>query len=176
MTGLKTIVLIVSLLIIVTNQKIRLINVFSTQLKIYINDRNQKVSIHDVLTFIVVPIIVAYIIAGILPYEYVAESTGTAITVFSIIATVLLSFLALLVDKVTSSPKEKEVVRQTFVTITINIIYSMVAIALFVIGNLVSLSGKFDEAFIGIICFFIIKIVLNILMILKRIYCVLSNN
>ena len=45
-----------------------------------------------------------------------------------------------------------------------------------VIGNLVSLSGKFDEAFIGIICFFIIKIVLNILMILKRIYCVLSNN
>ena len=101
--------LILSLLFIVFNRKIRLWKIFVEQFKVYKNDKTQKTSCFDIVSFIVSPIVLSVLIARLLPYKDVVESSGTIITVFSIIATLLLSFLALLVDKSTSNQKEKDV-------------------------------------------------------------------
>ena len=165
---------VVLLMLIALNPKVRLTKIFAEQFKVYVNDNTGKISPHDIISFIVAPVALAVIVAIELPYEEMSKASGTVITVFSIVATLLLSFLALLVDKSTTSSKEKEVVKQTFVTITIDIIYSIFVVLLFAIPYFVVLNSIFEQIFVGIIAFLIIKILLNVFMILKRVFAVLS--
>ena len=87
----------------------------------------------------------------------------------------MLSFLALLVDKSTTNSKEKEVVKQTFVTITVDIIYSIFVVVLFAIPYFIELNAIFEKIFVGVVSFLIIKILLNVFMILKRVFGVLND-
>ena len=75
--------LILSLLFIVFNRKIRLWKIFVEQFKVYKNDKTQKTSCFDIVSFIVSPIVLSVLIARLLPYKDVVESSGTIITVFS---------------------------------------------------------------------------------------------
>ena len=118
----QIICLIGLLLIIVFNPKIQLTRIFVEQFKVYKNDKTHKISMFDILSFLIAPICISILTSVSLPYEKVATSAGTIMTVFSIVATLLLSFLALLVDKSTTNQKEKEVIDQTFVTISIDIV------------------------------------------------------
>ena len=123
----QIICLIGLLLIIVFNPKIQLTRIFVEQFKVYKNDKTHKISMFDILSFLIAPICISILTSVSLPYEKVATSAGTIMTVFSIVATLLLSFLALLVDKSTTNQKEKEVIDQTFVTISVDIVYSTVS-------------------------------------------------
>lgn len=96
-------------------------------------------------------------------------------TVFSIVATLLLSFLALLVDKSTTNQKEKEVIDQTFVTISVDIVYSIFVVMLFVLPDFIEFTDIIEKIFVGVVAFLIIKILLNVFMILKRVHAILSN-
>ena len=109
----QIICLIGLLLIIVFNPKIQLTRIFVEQFKVYKNDKTHKISMFDILSFLIAPICISILTSVSLPYEKVATSAGTIMTVFSIVATLLLSFLALLVDKSTTNQKEKEVIDQT---------------------------------------------------------------
>lgn len=66
-------------------------------------------------------------------------------TVFSIVATLLLSFLALLVDKSTTNQKEKEVIDQTFVTISVDIVYSIFVVMLFVLPDFIEFTDIIEK-------------------------------
>ena len=94
----QIICLIGLLLIIVFNPKIQLTRIFVEQFKVYKNDKTHKISMFDILSFLIAPICISILTSVSLPYEKVATSAGTIMTVFSIVATLLLSFLALLVD------------------------------------------------------------------------------
>lgn len=166
---------IILLAAIAFNPKVRLVKIFLEQLKIYRNDNTKRISIYDIFTFIIVPIALAVMIACSLSYDDMNAASNTIITVFSIVATLLLSFLALLVDKSTTNATEKELVKQTFVTITIDIIYSIFVVVLFAIPYFVKLNDVFKQIFVGMVTFLIIKILLNVLIILKRVFAVLSN-
>ncbi len=172
----QIICLVILLLIIVSNPKIRLTKIFIEQFKVYKNDKTQKISVFDILSFLAAPICLSVVIAFSLSYENIEASSETIMTVFSIVATLLLSFLALLVDKSTSNVKEKEVVNQTFVTITIDIVYSIFVVLLFVIPYFVEFTDVPKKVFVGLVSFLIIKILLNVFVILKRVYAVLSKN
>ena len=78
--------------------------------------------------------------------------------------------------KSTTNSKEKEVVKQTFVTITVDIIYSIFVVLLFAIPYFIELNSIFEKIFVGIVAFLIIKILLNVFMILKRVFAVLSDD
>ena len=121
----QIICVLVVLVLVAFNPKVQLTKIFVEQFKVYTNDKTRKISPYDIVSFIVAPIVLGVIVALSLPYEEMSKASETIITVFSIVATLLLSFLALLVDKSTTNSKEKEVVKQTFVTITIDIIYSI---------------------------------------------------
>ncbi|CUQ89221.1 hypothetical protein ABHB17_10845 [[Eubacterium] siraeum] len=171
----QIICLIGLLLIIVFNPKIQLTRIFVEQFKVYKNDKTHKISMFDILSFLIAPICISILTSVSLPYEKVATSAGTIMTVFSIVATLLLSFLALLVDKSTTNQKEKEVIDQTFVTISVDIVYSIFVVMLFVLPDFIEFTDIIEKIFVGVVAFLIIKILLNVFMILKRVHAILSN-
>ena len=171
----QIICLIGLLLIIVFNPKIQLTRIFVEQFKVYKNDKTHKISMFDILSFLIAPICISILTSVSLPYEKVATSAGTIMTVFSIVATLLLSFLALLVDKSTTNQKEKEVIDQTFVTISVDIVYSIFVVMLFVLPDFIEFTDIIEKIFVGVVAFLIIKILLNVFMILKRMHAILSN-
>lgn len=171
----QIICLIGLLLIIVFNPKIQLTRIFVEQFKVYKNDKTHKISMFDILSFLIAPICISILTSVSLPYEKVATSAVTIMTVFSIVATLLLSFLALLVDKSTTNQKEKEVIDQTFVTISVDIVYSIFVVMLFVLPDFIEFTDIIEKIFVGVVAFLIIKILLNVFMILKRVHAILSN-
>ena len=171
----QIICLIGLLLIIVFNPKIQLTRIFVEQFKVYKNDKTHKISMFYILSFLIAPICISILTSVSLPYEKVATSAGTIMTVFSIVATLLLSFLALLVDKSTTNQKEKEVIDQTFVTISVDIVYSIFVVMLFVLPDFIEFTDIIEKIFVGVVAFLIIKILLNVFMILKRVHAILSN-
>jgi len=171
----QIICLIGLLLIIVFNPKIQLTRIFVEQFKVYKNDKTHKISMFDILSFLIAPICISILTSVSLPYEKVATSAGTIMTVFSIVATLLLSFLALLVDKSTTNQKEKEVIDQTFVTISVDIVYSIFVVMLFALPDFIEFTDIIEKIFVGVVAFLIIKILLNVFMILKRVHAILSN-
>lgn len=171
----QIICLIGLLLTIVFNPKIQLTRIFVEQFKVYKNDKTHKISMFDILSFLIAPICISILTSVSLPYEKVATSAGTIMTVFSIVATLLLSFLALLVDKSTTNQKEKEVIDQTFVTISVDIVYSIFVVMLFVLPDFIEFTDIIEKIFVGVVAFLIIKILLNVFMILKRVHAILSN-
>ncbi len=171
----QIICLIGLLLIIVFNPKIQLTRIFVEQFKVYKNDKTHKISMFDILSFLIAPICISILTSVSLPYEKVATSAGTIMTVFSIVATLLLSFLALLVDKSTTNQKEKEVIDQTFVTISVDIVYSIFVVMLFVLPDFIEFTDIIEKIFVGVVAFLIIKILLNVFMILKRVHAILIN-
>lgn len=174
MKAWQIICVVVSVFIVAFNPKVQLTKIFAEQLKVYTNDTTKKASVYDILVFLIIPIVLSVVVSISLPYTKISKASGTIITVFSIVATLLLSFLALLVDKSTINAKEKEVVKQTFVTITVDIVYSILVVFLFAIPQVVVLSKVFEHIFVGVVSFLIVKILLNVFMILKRVFVVVN--
>ena len=160
------------LIIALINPKTRLLRIIKEQVQIYKNDKTNQYYWLDLLTFIIFPAVVATIIAQNLPLSKIISHAETIITVLSLIATLPLSFLALFIDKIIRTPKEKEVAKEAFVSITIDILYSMLVIGFVIVAAFIEVSEIWQEIVVGIISFFVIKIALNILMVLKRIFSI----
>ena len=141
------------------NPKTRLIRVIKEQFNVYRDDRTGKIYWLD-------------IIAANLPLVEIVEHAGTIITVFSLIATLPLSFLALLIDKILKGTKAEEVSKETFVSITLDILYSMIVIGVIVVAAHCEIPVFVQKIIVGIIAFLVVKIALNILMILKRVFSI----
>lgn len=155
---------------ILISRKVSVLKIIVEQFKIYKDDRNGKFYWLDILTFIVFPIAIGVIVALNLPLSKIISNADTIITVFSIIVTLPLSFLALLIDRVLKSKKAEEVAKETFVSITVDIVYTMVIIGVVVFAALTPLSAACEKIIVGFLAFFTVKMALNILMILKRIF------
>lgn len=154
------------------NPKTRLLRVIKEQFNIYRNDRTGKIYWLDIFCFIIVPVVLAIIISLNLPLSEIVAHAGTIITVFSLIATLPLSFLALLIDKILQSKKEQEVAKETFVSITLDILYSMIVIGIIIVSAYCNVPELVQKIIVGIVAFLVIKIALNILMILKRVFSI----
>lgn len=160
------------LLIAIINPKTRLLRVIVEQIKIYKDDRTGKYYWLDFLTFIIAPIVIAIIIALNLPLSKIVQQAGTIITVFSLIATLPLSFLALFIDKILQTKKEQDVAKEAFVSITIDILYSILVIGIVIVAAFLEVSLLFEQIIVGVIAFLVIKIALNLLMIFKRVFAI----
>ena len=161
---------IIFLFSIIISRKTSVLKIIIEQFKIYKDDRNGKYFWLDIVTFIISPLLIAIIVALNLPITVIISNAESIITVFSIIVTLPLSFLALLVDRVLKSQKAEEVARETFVSITIDIVYSIVIIGIVVFSSLTPLPIIINKIMVGLIAFFTVKMILNILMILKRVF------
>ena len=163
------------MLVALINPKTRLTRVIKEQFNIYRNDRNGKIYWLDIVTFIGFPMALSVIIAPNISLADIITHAGSIITVFSLIATLPLSFLALLIDKILKGTKKEEVSKEVFISITIDIIYSMIVIGMIVIALYSKVSELLQNVIVGTIAFLVIKIILNILMILKRVFSIWDN-
>ena len=155
---------------IMISRKTSVLKIIAEQFKIYKDDRTQKYYWIDIITFLISPLLIGFLVAFNLPLSKIINNADTIITVFSIIVTLPLSFLALLIDRVMKTKKAEEVAKETFVSITIDIIYSIIIIGIVVFASLTPLPDFANKTIVGIIAFFTVKMVLNILMILKRVF------
>lgn len=158
------------LLSVLISRKASVFKIIVEQFKIYKDDRNGRYYWLDMLTFIVFPLIIAIIVSFNLPLAKIITNADAIITVFSIIVTLPLSFLALLIDRVLKNKKEEEVAKETFVSITVDIVYAMVIIGAVVFSALTPLNEFGEKIIVGLISFLTVKMALNILMILKRLF------
>lgn len=156
------------------NKKISLFKIFAAQVKVYKNDKTQKYSIVDIITFIVVPIIIGAVLGYTLPISSVSRYSNTVITIFTLIATVLLTFVTIIYDKDYNNSKKNEVIKQTIVTIITSVIYSMIIVALVVIPKIISLPQFAKMIILAIICTLIVKVAFAFMMILKRIFVIIN--
>lgn len=157
------------------NKKINVFKIIVKQFSIYKNDRTKKYSIFDIFTFIVVPIAMAVILVFLLEYSFLKIKADLFITVLSIISTVLFSFLTLLIEKKNNSDNKKEiqVSNETYISIIMTILYSMISIGLLIV-LLVLPDIKWLIMLISGICYcLLIKITLHLLMVLKRMFLLL---
>ena len=161
---------ILFLISILISRKVNVFKIIIEQFKIYKNDRNGKYYWLDLITFLLIPVFIGAVVALNLPISKITGNADSIITVFSLIATLPLSFLALLIDRILKTKKEEEVAKETFVSITIGIIYTMVIIGVIVFATLTPLPTIVGKILVGTIATLTVKMVLNILMILKRVF------
>lgn len=169
-------IIIFLILIALLNPKLQFKKIFQTQFQVYKNDKNGKIFWFDIVTFFIIPIFISIFSAVYLPIPTISKYSDTAITIFSLIATVLLSFVAILVDKKFKKEKENELLNETIVTIITNIIHSISIVVLVVLPKIVLLSEILKKVILGIIVFLIIKIAFGMFMILKRVYVIINMN
>ena len=80
------------LLIVICNSKTRVFRVVKEQFNIYKNDKTGRYSVWDIFSFILAPGFIACFIAKNLQLDVIIRNADVIITVFSLIATLPLSF------------------------------------------------------------------------------------
>ena len=169
--------IIILLFISLFNKKLNILKIIKQQFTIYKNDRTKKKSLYDIFTFFINPLCISILLVFVIDYKFIFDLSELVITILSIVATILFSFLALLIDKKRKSENEKvvQVSNETYISIIMTIIYSLVSLLLTICLLLLPDKTWLFQVFNGFIYYFIIKIVFNILMILKRMFLLLNE-
>lgn len=117
------------IILMVGNRKVRLISILSKQIQVFKNARTNKISVWDILCFIVFPICLALILVYGLGICIDDTLSGILTTVFSLVFTVLFGFAAIIVGKLDSKNElEKKVVEETFVSIMSATVLSLISV------------------------------------------------
>lgn len=161
---------------ILLNRKINIWKIIRRQFAVYRNDKTKSISVYDIFTFVVFPIIMAIALVFLIDYEFMSNRLDTMITILSIAATVLFSFLTLLMDKTKAEEgeKAKQVSNETYVTIIMTILYALLSVIVLVVYFFMPKMVVVYQIFNAVIYLLLIKILLNILMVLKRMFLLLN--
>lgn len=156
------------ILVMLLNRKINVAKVFLEQLKVFKNNKTKKISLWDIISFIVCPILLSLIMVGWHDFYINRELAQILTTAFSLIFTLLLAFETILVSKKNSNNDiEREVINQTFVSAVSASIFALfgiiLSISIMFISNTFAL--KISTLFILILSFMTIML---LLMIIKR--------
>lgn len=172
----KVFIVIIILVMLFGNRKVRIYKVIVEQLKVFRNAKSKKISIWDIICFIIIPIILSFIIT--LKFKCIIDDKLAEVltTVFSLVFTVLFGFAAILVGKIESSNIiEKEVVEETFISIVSSTILSLVVAILSII--IIIESNCLVILILSIIVYSIsFMLVMLILMITKRTFLIYCDN
>lgn len=171
----STIAIVLILIMLFGNRKVRVFSVFIEQLQVFKNARTNKFSPWDFICFILMPIGLAGII--VFGFESVVdiELAGILTTVFSLVFTILFGFAAILVGKIDSKNSiEKRVVEETFISIVsatlLSLISVVLSIAIIKVKDIVILS------MLSIVVFSIsFMTVMLLLLIIKRTFIIYSD-
>lgn len=157
------------------NRKINVFKIIVTQFSVYKNDKTKKCSFSDIFTFILTPIIIALILVFLLDYKFLTIKSDLFITVLAIVSTVLFSFLALLIEKKKTSDNTKEiqVSNETYLSIILTILYSMIAIVCLIVLLVLPDICWLIMSINGACYYLLIKTALHLLMVLKRMFLLL---
>lgn len=173
-------IMCLSMLLIFINPKIRFLNLFVKQFKVFVrynkNSSKQKTSTIDVLSFIVAPIVVSSLLVWGFGFVFEIEVANLLVTVFSIIFTVLFGFISVLVGKANSTNKiEKQLVSETFTSIVSAMLLSIISAIFLIIYVSAKRHVIFDSVISNLVIWFSIVSILLLLMITKRSFVIFSK-
>lgn len=169
------ITVIIALVMLLGNRKVRVTQVLVAQLRVFRNAKTGKISIWDGICFVVMPVIVAAIISFGLGWEINSDTlTGILVLILVLIATAL-EFMFLTRRTESDNKVKKQVMNETFVSVlTANVLSLFTAIlSIVVIGVYDSIAKKILTA-----CIYsaLLMVAMLILMILKRIFALFIDN
>ena len=176
---MNRIIIILSIIALATimiffNKKVNLVRLFVRQIQVFKNAHTNKLSLWDLICFIISPIIISVLIVFGLQYQIDASLAETLTTVFSLVFTILFGFAAVIVERSESdNSKKTKVIGETFVSIV-----SSTALSLFAAIISILLTKIKTELAISMLSTILLSlsfiIVMLLLMITKRtfvIYC-----
>lgn len=158
------------------NKKVRVLPVLIKQLQVFKNAKTNKISIWDIVCFVIMPIVLAVLIAFGFGCTIDNILAGVLTTVFAFVFTVLFGFAAILVGKLDSNNEiEKQVVGETFVSIMtsniLSLISAVISIAIIITNN------EIANLVLSICIYsFSFMIIMLLLMISKRTFIIYCNN
>ena len=168
--------IIIIFMMLFCNRKVSVLIVLRKQLQVFKNAKTDKKSIWDIICFIVLPIVLAYLITIGLRGVINNTLAGVLSTVFAFVFTVLFGFAAILVGKIDSDNKiEEQVVEETFVSIMTSNILSLIATILSIVVIIVDNEIARMVLSIGIYSFSFMIIML-LMMISKRTFIIYCRN
>jgi hypothetical protein len=173
---LIAIAVVIACVMIFGNKKVRVFPVFMKQLQVFKNAKTDRISLWDILCFIIMPVVLSVVIALGLDCKIDNTLAGVLTTVFAFVFTVLFGFAAILVGKLDSNNAiEKQVVGETFVSIMTSNILSLLAA---VLSIMVIITNNESASLVLSICIFSFSfmIIMLLLMISKRTFVIYCNN
>ncbi len=175
-TTLTIITITIICLMLFGNKKVRVFNVLIKQLQVLKNARTNKLSIWDIVCFIILPIILSIIIS--VGYGYIVDNelAGVLTTVFAFVFTVLFGFAAILVGKLDSKNViERQVVGETFISIMTSNILSLLSAVISI--TIIMTEEKIMSIVLSTIIYCLsFMIIMLLLMISKRTFVIYCSN
>lgn len=152
------------------NRKVRLFALLRAQVKVFKNDKKQKISLWDCFCFLIIPLLIAVIVVFGLDFIIDEELSSLLTTVFSIFFTVLFGFAAILMSKMESDNKtEKLVVNETFISIATSNLFSLFGAILSIVQTKINLL-VISKIISLLIVYVSITVVMLLLLIMKRLF------
>lgn len=166
---------VIILLMLFGNTKVRVFGVLIEQIKVFKNAKTERLSLWDVICFIIMPICLAVIL--IMGFNCIIDNELASVltTVFAFVFTVLFGFAAILVGKMESKNViERKVVGETFVSIVSSTILSLLAAILSIV--ILESENEIAEKIISCVIYsFSFMIIMLLLMITKRTFLIYND-
>lgn len=116
------------------NRKVRLWSLLTEQIRVFRNDKEKRISLWDCICFLILPVAISVIIVYKLGFIINNNLAELLTTVFSFVFTVLFGFATIMISKIDSQNKiEKQVAKETFVSIVSSTILSLIAAVLSIV-------------------------------------------
>lgn len=164
------------LVMLLFNKKVCILAVIKKQLLIFKNAETGKISLWDIICFIVMPIILSIIITYEIGCPIDDNMAMLLTTIFAIVFTVLFGFAALIIGKKESDDElQNQIVDETFVSIVSSTILSLQVTILSIVFTKIDNTNV--ENIISVIIYTLCFInIMLLLMITKRTFIVYCNN
>lgn len=164
------------ILLIIINQKLNIFSVIYNFILSLRNDNKEKISWFDILTFIAIPIVLSIIFVLEFDFQVDKNISQTLLTVFSLIAAMLLSFFAILVSQndVENNKDRIKVIKETASAIGTAVILSL-------INSVLLLFVSVDKYLINqtitsiIILGFMFMVFIEIIYVIKRVFDIIYS-
>lgn len=169
----------ISLLVIVVcmmlaNKKIRCLKLIEDLIRIFYDNRTNKISIFDIICFFICPTVIGATIVVGFDYYFSIEVSNALLTVFSILFTLLFGVMSLLTSSLNSiDSKKKKISNEAFTAVSFSMFSSLISLVIMIV-YIVLLEKIGSTICFQIISAIIIAIASNMLMlflmIIKRSY------
>ena len=169
------IAVLIILIMLFGNKKVRVFSVFIEQLQVFKNARTKRFSPWDFICFVFLPIGLASVIVFGFQEMVDIELAGILTTVFSLVFTILFGFAAILVGKIDSKNSiEKQIVEETFISIVSATLLSLISVVLSI--AIIKVKDTIILSMLSTVVFAIsFMTVMLLLMIIKRTFIVYSD-
>ena len=116
------------------NKKIRCSKLFKDLFNIFYDNRNNKISIFDLICFFICPIAIGATIVIGFDYYFSAEVSNTLLTIFSILFTLLFGIMSLLTATLNSPNSiKKKISNEAFTAVAFAMFSSLVSLLIMIV-------------------------------------------